>query len=111
MSNIVDFDGNLEQLTAKVQGEGHLVVADFYAPWCPGCRRLGQLLPGVASANEDITFLKIDIEKNEELKSHFEISSIPVVKYFKAADGQLQVLDTTMGPNTNEIKTKIANNK
>lgn len=111
MANIEDFNGNLQELTAKVQGAGHLVLADFYAPWCPGCRRLGQLLPGIASANEDVTFLKVDIEKNEELKDHFGIASIPVVKFFKVEGGELKDLDTVNGPNVAEIKNKITSHK
>lgn len=111
MSNIEDFEGNLQQLTAKVEGAGHLVLADFYAPWCPGCKRLGQLLPNVANANPDITFLKVDIEKNEELKDHFQIASIPVVKFFKVEGGELKDLDTVNGPNVAEIKNKITSHK
>ena len=107
MSNLQDFSGSLADLTNKVKSEGHLVLADFYATWCPGCRRLGQLLPGIASEFPGVTILKCDIEQNEELKDHYGITSIPVVKFLKVQDGNLSELDSVQGPNMTEIRAKI----
>ncbi|OHT15530.1 Thioredoxin [Tritrichomonas foetus] len=111
MSNIIDFTGGLSDLTKAVSEAGHLVLADFYAPWCPGCRRLGQLLPGIANDNQDVTFLKVDIEQNEELKDHFGVTSIPVVKFLKVDGGNLKELAHVQGPNVAEIKKQISENK
>jgi thioredoxin 1 len=82
------FDGSLADLTRLIIRCGALVVVDFWAPWCPPCRRLGELLPQVATENPNVYFVKIDIEANRELPSHYQINSIPHLKFFKSnADG------------------------
>lgn len=35
MSNIEDFESNLDEFTAKIQSAGHLVLANIYALRCP----------------------------------------------------------------------------
>lgn len=107
MANIIDFKGGFEDLKAAVNKASGLVVVDFYAPWCPGCRRLGQLLPGIAGGHEDVQFLKVDVDENAELKTHYGITSIPVVKFVKGAGGDIQELATVQGANIPEIKSKI----
>ena len=105
MANLIDFKGDFADLKSTVEKAPGLVLVDFYAPWCPGCRRLGQLLPGIASANEGVTFLKVDIEENPELKAHYGITSIPVVKYYKGNIGS--ELATVQGAQIPDIKAKI----
>ena len=36
-----------------------LVVADFWVPWCNGCRRLYPKLKQIAANNPEVTFLSV----------------------------------------------------
>ncbi len=36
-----------------------LVVVDFFAPWCSGCRAFYPKLRQIASANLDVAFIKV----------------------------------------------------
>lgn len=108
MANIIIFKGGLAELTQQVVSHKGLVVADFHASWCPSCRRLGQLLPAVASENENVLFLKIDVDDCPELKENYGIASIPHVKFFKSEGGALKELGVVQGPNVPQIKEKIA---
>lgn len=33
-------DSNFEDFLTKIKSEGALAMVEFYAPWCPHCKRL-----------------------------------------------------------------------
>jgi thiol-disulfide isomerase/thioredoxin len=103
------FDGSVADLTRLISRCGVLVVVDFWAPWCPPCRRLGELLPQIASENPNVSFVKIDIESNREVASHYQINSIPHLKFFKPqADGSIQEATSVTGADIQQIKSKLS---
>lgn len=59
------------------------VVVDFYAKWCGPCRMLSPIIEEVALENEDITFIKIDIDENETLPRKYNVMSIPTILIFE----------------------------
>lgn len=62
----------------------------------------------MANDNPDISFLKVDVVNNDNLKYHFQIDSIPVVKFLKVEGGELKDLDEVVDPNVAEIKKKFS---
>jgi thioredoxin 1 len=108
-ANIEPFTGNFGDLTNTVLGKTGLVVVDFWATWCPPCRRLGELLPQIASENPNVSFLKVDIDQARDLATHYGVTSIPHIKFLKAGpDGQVQELGSVVGVDIPQIKAKIA---
>ncbi|MGM0608430.1 MAG: thioredoxin [Candidatus Muiribacteriota bacterium] len=72
--------------------ENKLVVADFYADWCPPCKVLAPILEEVAADFENqVKVIKIDVDNNQELAKRFEVSAIPTIIYFK--DGEIDETD------------------
>ena len=69
------------------------VVVDCWAAWCGPCRMLGPIIEELASERTDITFGKLDVDKNRMVPSKYGIMSIPTLLYFK--DGKL--VDKTLG--------------
>jgi thioredoxin len=59
-----------------------LVAADFWAKWCPYCMRLKPVFESVAKEYNDIKFVKVNIEGEQEIASKYGIRGIPVVKFF-----------------------------
>lgn len=54
------------------------VVVDFYADWCQPCKRLAPILRQVAQHYEGkVDFYSINVDKNSDIASAFEIRSIP----------------------------------
>ena len=107
MSEVISFKGSVADLEKLVEGYKGLTFLDINASWCPACRRLGMLLPKLANENPDVQFVKIDVDENPEVKAHYGIESIPVIKFCKP-EQKLEALDTLLGVNIPVIKEKIA---
>ncbi len=79
------FDVNAEDFEQKVVKASyeHVVVVDFWAAWCGPCKMLGPLLEKIVSSFDGrVKLAKVDVDKNRELTSGFNIRSIPTVKIF-----------------------------
>ncbi len=61
----------------------HLVVVDFWAPWCEPCKQLGPVLENVVRSYKGAVHLaKIDIDKNPQIAQQMGVQSIPAVFAF-----------------------------
>ncbi|EAX99841.1 Thioredoxin family protein [Trichomonas vaginalis G3] len=108
---IIHFNGSADELESTIKAKKGLVVVDFFATWCGPCKRLGQILPGIATENSDVTFIKVDIDQNDDAASKFGVSSIPHIAFCKANDGNYEVINTVVGCNVEAINKLIAANK
>ena len=54
---------NSAELREVIAGGGKVLV-DFFATWCGPCKMLAPVVDKVASKNENVTFVKVDIDKN-----------------------------------------------
>jgi thioredoxin reductase (NADPH) len=60
-----------------------IVLADFYATWCPPCRQIAPLVHQIAEKMVDrVIFLKINVDKNNELVQKYQIQSMPTLCVF-----------------------------
>ena len=78
-----------------LQAEG-LVLVDFWATWCPPCRRLAPVVDALASDYEGrLSVAKVDVDENPELAQRYGIQSIPTLILFRdgrAVDKRLGAL-------------------
>lgn len=60
------------------------VLVDFYADWCAPCRRLAPVIEELAEEyDEDMRFVKVNVDDNTSLAVQFGIQSIPTLIFFK----------------------------
>lgn len=60
------------------------VLVDFYATWCGPCQMLMPVLKQVKdNMGERVKILKIDVDKNQELASQFQVRGVPTMLLFQ----------------------------
>ena len=108
-ANLIHFEGSLNDLNEKINAHDGLTVVKFGTTTCPPCRRLNQVLPGIARENETVQFIAIELDTQPEFKSAFSITSVPNLFYFKGkdAEGHPQQVANIVGLKVPQIKEKI----
>jgi thioredoxin 1 len=60
------------------------VLVDFFATWCGPCQMLTPILKQVKdNLGERITIIKIDVDKNQELASKFQVRGVPTMMLYQ----------------------------
>lgn len=88
LSQVVEIQSLEEFEQVLHQGDLPLVV-DFYATWCPPCKRLAPYLDSSAEHLEGkVKFIKVDVERLRGLSRSYHITSMPTLLFF-SVDGRL----------------------
>ncbi len=77
MSEFVKEIGS-EELRQTIANQGKVLV-DFFATWCGPCKMLAPVIDKVAEKTPDVTFVKVDIDKNVDAAEEFGVQVIPTL--------------------------------
>ena len=77
------------------------VLVDFFAEWCGPCKMMPPVLKDVKNRLQDeVTIIKIDIDKNPQVANRFNIQSVPTLIVFKR--GEIKWRQSGV-PNANQL--------
>ena len=77
-------DENFEEI---VTGSEKPVLVDFWADWCPPCKKLTPVLEKMQEEYKDtMDIYKVNVDENPILSQTFKIEVIPTVVQFKGKD-------------------------
>ena len=81
------------------------VLVDFFAEWCGPCKMMPPVLKGVKNRLQDeVTIIKIDIDKNPQVTNQFQIQSVPTLMVFRK--GQIKWRQSGV-PNAVQLTTVL----
>lgn len=107
-SNESAMDITEEEFEETVNNSHKLVVVDFYAEWCMPCVMMSPLIEELAEDDsmQEVKFVKINVEDNQELAEKHKVSSVPCLLFFKSG----KEVDRIIGmKNIEVIENKINN--
>ena len=67
----------------EVLNSDKTVLIDFYADWCMPCKAYSPIVESIASENEDVKVVKIDVDNAQDLAIKYQVMSIPTTVVIK----------------------------
>lgn len=63
------------------------VLVDFFATWCGPCKSQSPILDNLKSTlHDEITILKIDVDKNPKAAATYQVQGVPTLILFKKGE-------------------------
>ena len=60
------------------------VLVDFFSTWCGPCQTLSPILKQVKdSLGDRISIIKIDVDKNQQIASQYQVRGVPTMILFQ----------------------------
>ncbi|WVQ83935.1 thioredoxin [Cryptococcus sp. DSM 104549] len=97
-----EFDGIVRSLPPS-----QLLVIDFHAVWCGPCHAIAPVLEQLSNTYKHVKFVKIDVDKQQDLARRFRITAMPTFKFLKAGR-EIEELRGASPPQLNNIISRHA---
>jgi thioredoxin 1 len=88
------------------------VLVDFSAAWCGPCKMMEPILHDVKKdLGDDVTIIKIDVDRNPEAAQAFHVSGVPTLILFKEGNTLWRQSGVVAAPQLKQIILKHVNSK
>ncbi len=79
-----DHQSNVMSRFQEIVEQRDLVLIDFFATWCGPCQMMSPILEDVKKEfQEDLTILKIDVDKNPKVAGIYQVRGVPTFVLFQ----------------------------
>ena len=104
LDNLLDIEA-VELFKQVVLGAPKPALAQFYAHWCPGCKRTAREVDSVAAEYAGrVVFVKVDIDKAGDLAREQRIEGVPTVLLFARGKEVRRIVGATW---SSELKREL----
>jgi thioredoxin len=79
------------------------VVIDFFADWCGPCKKLAPSFSELSTQHTNISFLKVNTDKAEEVAKFYDISALPTLIFISNNN----IISIVKGFDLNAIKKEL----
>ena len=76
------------------------LVVDFTATWCGPCQHIAPMFKDLSDEFKDLTFIKVDVDKFEDIVTDMNISCMPTFHFIY----NQKILNTLSGADEDELK-------
>ena len=88
---------NTQQLQDMMEQKQTFLV-DFWAPWCPDCRRIEQAYDRIAEEYAGIlTIVKLNVDENEGIRQEQHIRRIPTLRLYREGTPGAEIIEPESG--------------
>lgn len=96
----------LAENVKELQNKGEKLLVQLSASWCGPCKQLAPKLEQISEEYSNVTFLKVDVDKNIDYATGLGVRSVPTVLIF---DGE-NLVNRSTGVQPEKYYKDILNN-
>ena len=68
------------------------VLVDFWAEWCGPCRMIAPVLEEIASSQDNLKIVKLNVDENPQTAAAYRVMSIPTMNVYKGGEIVKQIV-------------------
>ncbi|KAK4483742.1 hypothetical protein RD792_010944, partial [Penstemon davidsonii] len=88
-ANMIEIHSAQQLVDALLNAGDKLVVVDFYAPGCGGCKALHPKICQLAELNPNTLFLKVNYEQLKAMCYALHVHVLPFFRFYRGAEGKV----------------------
>ncbi|KAK4483734.1 hypothetical protein RD792_010936 [Penstemon davidsonii] len=88
-ANMIEIHSAQQLVDALLNAGDKLVVVDFYAPGCGGCKALHPKICELAELNPNTLFLKVNYEQLKAMCYALHVHVLPFFRFYRGAEGKV----------------------